>query len=343
MVKISIIVPVYNSEKYLKRCIDSLIYQKKFNDYEIILINDGSTDNSGRICDEYVKKNKNIKVFHKKNEGVSKARNLGIIEARGEYITFVDSDDYIEENMLYEFSKSIEDNNSDIIFCGQNNISIINSQKKEYLAYKFDNITVDIFIDKYFMYYYKNFLIQGPYNKIYKNEIIKCNNLKFDENLKICEDAIFVISCLNNSKSVSSIEGCYYNYMQNGVEDTLLRRFNENEIQANWELYDKFVQILRNKNKSDINIYFLKVDFVNRFITCLKKMFLKSGYNRKKLFCELNEFIEDKRLLNLKDVKYKTNVFNKIIFFCIKRKLKFFSYICLKIYVVIKHHIHVRR
>ena len=104
---ISIIVPVYNTEKYLRRCIDSVLAQT-YQDFELLLIDDGSKDSSGAICDEYAAKDARVKVFHKENGGVSSARNVGLDNARGEWITFVDSDDYIEENFLKSFEGNLD-------------------------------------------------------------------------------------------------------------------------------------------------------------------------------------------------------------------------------------------
>ena len=103
---ISIIVPVYNTEKYLQRCINSILAQT-YVDYELLLVNDGSTDGSGNICDEYAKNDSRVKVFHKKNGGVSSARNVGLEEAQGEWVTFVDSDDWINEHFLMKMSENI--------------------------------------------------------------------------------------------------------------------------------------------------------------------------------------------------------------------------------------------
>ena len=100
MPQISVIVPVYNAEKYLHRCIDSILAQT-FSDFELLLIDDGSKDNSGRICDEYAAKDSRIRVFHKKNGGVSSARNMGLDNAKGDWITFVDSDDWVKQDYLY--------------------------------------------------------------------------------------------------------------------------------------------------------------------------------------------------------------------------------------------------
>ena len=112
--KISIIVPVYNAEKYLHRCIDSILNQT-FIDFEVLLINDGSTDSSGVICDEYAKKDSRIKVFHKRNGGVSSARNIGVVNMTGEYCIHCDSDDYMEYNLLEEVYSCARRHSADMV------------------------------------------------------------------------------------------------------------------------------------------------------------------------------------------------------------------------------------
>ncbi|WP_322018790.1 glycosyltransferase [Clostridium butyricum] len=114
---ISIIVPIYNMQKYLRKCLDTLIKQT-YDKLEIILVDDGSTDSSGVICDEYLLKDNRIKVIHKENAGVSDARNVGIAIAKGEYIGFVDPDDYIELNMYEKLLYLIKNNDCDIAICG---------------------------------------------------------------------------------------------------------------------------------------------------------------------------------------------------------------------------------
>ena len=114
--KISVIVPVYNVEQYVGECIESILNQS-FYDIELILINDGSKDNSGFICDEYAKKDNRIKVIHKKNEGVSIARNIGIKNASGKYIAFVDSDDLVDKEIYTTMLQAIEESGSDLVMC----------------------------------------------------------------------------------------------------------------------------------------------------------------------------------------------------------------------------------
>lgn len=125
---ITVIVPVYNTEKYLNKCIDSIIVQT-YENLEIILVDDGSTDNSGKICDEYAKKDDRIKVIHKENEGVSVARNLALDMATGQYIGFVDSDDYIEKTMYEVLYRNIVKNQVDISVCG---FWVVRGERKEW-------------------------------------------------------------------------------------------------------------------------------------------------------------------------------------------------------------------
>ena len=113
---ISVIVPIYNTEKYLKRALNSLLKQT-YQDLEILLIDDGSTDSSLKICQEYAKKDHRIKVFHQENKGVSVVRNFGLSVAKGEYISFLDSDDYMEPNMLQTLYQNLIDTESDISVC----------------------------------------------------------------------------------------------------------------------------------------------------------------------------------------------------------------------------------
>src|SRR5699024_4494271 len=118
---ISVIVPVYNVEKYVRRCIDSICGQT-YSNLEIILIDDGSTDSSGKICDEMAAKDGRISVIHQENKGLSQARNAGLDQAKGEYIAFVDSDDYLSLNMYECLLKSLKENNADVVRCAIKNV-----------------------------------------------------------------------------------------------------------------------------------------------------------------------------------------------------------------------------
>ncbi len=138
MPEISIIIPIYNSEKYIEQCINSILNQT-FKNFELILINDGSTDNSRVICERYENKDKRIKLFNIGNRGVSSARNLGIENSRGKYIMFCDSDDYVKNTWCEELYKLIKDNNNSYIVCGVE----INNKRSKNLSKQYCKLSND--------------------------------------------------------------------------------------------------------------------------------------------------------------------------------------------------------
>ncbi len=202
MPKVSVIIPVYNTEKYLRECIDSVLNQT-FDDFEVLLINDGSSDKSGQICEEYVHRDKRVKVFHKENGGVSSARNLGLDNAIGEWITFVDSDDWISTNYfdLLKNSDSI-----DLILLNMNRFL----NKKKIVLLDFNNIEYNLkdFVENYNLYPH----YAGPCGKFYKNIIISKNNIRFNENLSRSEDAIFNLNYIFKCGKIRLTNKAFYNY-----------------------------------------------------------------------------------------------------------------------------------
>ncbi|WP_051190344.1 glycosyltransferase family 2 protein [Kaistella palustris] len=206
---ISVIVPVYNAGKYLEQCIESIVRQK-IADFEIILINDGSTDRSGEICDKYVCLDERVRVFHQQNAGVSNARNVGIKAAVGEWITFIDSDDYITEN----YFNSITDNlNADWILV---NISRdLNSEIHEHLKLVDRRYEKTSFIKDFFLYPH----FPGPWAKFFKRDIIINNKLQFNPDLKFGEDALFNLQYLNLCKIIQTNTKTTYIYRdtENGL------------------------------------------------------------------------------------------------------------------------------
>lgn len=202
---LSIIVPVYNTELHLRRCIDSILSQT-YKDFEIILIDDGSSDNSLEICREYEAKDSRVHVFSQENQGVSKTRNRGITLACGEYIQFMDSDDYIEDSMLELLVSTMEKNSADLVICGvsENNHGVIREIKpsiqgtvpKEELSCRYP----DIFCDT---------ILNSPCNKLYRKRLIhSC----FPEELSMGEDLLFNFSYIRGCKNMSFLQNCPYIY-----------------------------------------------------------------------------------------------------------------------------------
>lgn len=201
---ISIIVPIYNSEKTLNRCVDSIL-QQTFTDWELLLIDDGSKDSSGDICDEYARKDPRIKVFHKENGGVSSARNLGLDNAIGKWITFVDSDDLLTKNALCIDWATLHE---DFIlfpfyFCYRNNKSDM---------YALDSVGK---IDNLKLFYEKelgHLSFRNPWSKLFKKELIA--DLRFDEKIKCGEDTLFVLSYLKKINICNVLDKPFYVYNQ---------------------------------------------------------------------------------------------------------------------------------
>lgn len=208
MCEVSVIIPVYNVEQWLPRCLESLINQTIFNEIEILLIDDGSTDLSGSLCDSYASKYKNIATYHKSNGGVSSARNYGLQYANGLYIAFVDSDDYVEKDFYEMMIKSGKKQNADLLV-GDYNLVFPDGKKKRYRS----SANKPIFWDQNSAI--KDFL-KGEnigvnlFDKLFLRNTI--GNLKFDEEIKIGEDMYFIFQFLTRTKKVygSFIAGYYY-------------------------------------------------------------------------------------------------------------------------------------
>lgn len=198
---ISCIVPIYNSEKYLKKCIDSIVAQT-FKSFELILVDDGSSDQSPQICDEYSKIYPFVKVIHKKNEGVSSARNNGLDIAKGEYIYFCDSDDWIESDMFDKALKSIGAN--DILF-----FDVIEEKKNgQYIKHQISgNDSNQI----------RNGLLTGALMGWLPSCIIKksvIGNIRFNSTVSICEDLLFLCELSGNIGSIQYLPYSGYHYNQ---------------------------------------------------------------------------------------------------------------------------------
>lgn len=188
---ISIIVPVYKAEKYLHRCVDSILAQT-FTDWECILVDDGSPDGSGAICDEYAAKDARIQVIHKENGGVSSARNAGMDNATGEWITFIDSDDYVATDYLDSMMKLILEN-KEITFVHSGAYKTIKGEVDSYLFHKDKYISNDV---KYLIENFEGYPFSKMYKKQYIDRINTNQKLRFDENMKICEDLVFTLEYL---------------------------------------------------------------------------------------------------------------------------------------------------
>ena len=199
---LTIIVPIYNTELYLDSCIQSILKQS-FSDFELLLIDDGSSDRSGEICDSYTKKDSRVQVFHTDNKGVSCARNLGLSHANGQFVMFVDSDDELPDNAIANLVSDSVDfsvGSSRRLICGQ-------KQEYRYQEDKYYKNNIDIFFDDSFPI---SELLDGPCAKLYKTDIIRCNALNFNEKLNYGEDKLFVYSFLLHAEKIKATKEIVY-------------------------------------------------------------------------------------------------------------------------------------
>lgn len=210
---ISIIVPIYNAEKYLNKCIKSLINQTKEN-IEFILVNDGSTDSSEEIIKSY--KDKRIKYFKNKNQGIGKTRNFGIEKATGKYIMFLDSDDYLATHACEELFNKAEKEKLDLVINNFYRVEEETEKEEEIKISEFENTTLKE---------NKNLLLDvnlAPWNKLYKTSLLKKNKIKFVEDLKY-EDAPFVIEAMDKAKKIGQINKCLNYYIIHKNSETTVR------------------------------------------------------------------------------------------------------------------------
>ena len=321
---ISVIVPVYNVEKYLNDCIESIISQV-YSNLEIILIDDGSLDNSGKICDEYAKKDSRIKVIHKENGGVSSARNIGLDISTGEWIAFIDSDDWIENEYFNELLCTAKNNNAQIVLCGYNRII---GNKKENINTTGSNNICDN----------RGFLLnvlnpQTGYGfchmKIYKKEIIK--NIKFTEGLPVGEDALFNEMIAQNITKSIFLNKQLYNYRVN--TSSVVKKYDSdyaNKYLNSMILNKKY---LFNNYKSDVEIIQNYYNYVAYHVMLIAVNYCyhpeNKEKNKKKLLkeiCNINEFKEAIKKCNYNNL----SITRKVTLFTIKYKIYIFtSLICM--------------
>ena len=212
---VSIIVPVYNTEQYLKRCVDSILAQS-YKNIEIILVDDGSTDGSGEICDFYAEQDERIQVVHKTNEGVAQARNTALKLSKGNYIGFVDSDDYIQKNMFGKLLTKMISAKADIAICGYTEFGN-NSASHTYCEAVYpENKAMQLLL--------KNRIESFTWNKLYRAEILK--KLEFPPGYRY-EDVLIMHKVFQNAKRIITIPDCLYFY--NIREDSITgsTRFNK--------------------------------------------------------------------------------------------------------------------
>lgn len=297
-VQVSVIIPVYNTEKYLNKCLDSILNQSLKN-IEIICINDGSTDSSLEILKNYQIMDDRIKIINKNNEGQGIARNIGINEAIGEYISFVDSDDFIKEDMLEKLYNSCINNNLDIAMCKVASFDELTNEINDSLWYYslgvFNDFEKTVFSHKDTRDFTCEISVT-PYNKLYKNSLIKKYNIKFAENL-IFEDEVFFYDVYLKARRVSIVDETLYYYRMNREGSTV-----ENTEDKNYSDIVPIFKLIIEKFIETNNWENYKIYVSNRFIHLMLWRYSQTSKKfRRDFFYSLKELLID--LLDDNDIK----------------------------------------
>lgn len=319
---ISIIIPIYNAEKFLHRCIDGVLEQT-YTDFELILVDDGSIDESLNICNKFAEYDNRIKVITKKNEGQGIARNVGISNSTSKYITFIDSDDFIGKNYLLYLINEILDNDIDMVIGGYNKVNysecIVYSEKytKQILgSTEVGRKMLGSLPDS------DDGIKSTVWNTLYKADIIKNNKIKFLSERKIfSEDTFFNIEYLKNVNLVRLIDSVEYNYFMN--ENSTTMKYDINKLK-NINNYDKYLKKEFNDKESRLRI---NRNYIFNIKKCIQQE--KNNIKNKNFF---SLFFSIKKITHLQQVhknfsnyplKKLNNNKAKIFFYLIKYKLNF--------------------
>lgn len=316
--KISVIIPVYNSEKFLPKCIESVLKQS-FTNFELILVDDGSTDDSVNICDSYAKQDKRITVIHSKNMGVSSTRNMGISIARGEWVIFIDSDDYIDEDM-FKVSNDFFVLENDLIIFGFN---FVNCEDKllQHVSCADDYCCINDFINKYYKKFYINNILNSACGKFFKREIITKNNILFNEKFSICEDGLFVSDYLFYVLYIKCLDKAMYFYVQHN-EFSLVKKFNYNALEARSVFLNSQKKLLLRKHANDTNLFdFIYGKSAEFYLSHILKL-LASSLDKHSKHHLLNLYLHDREFRNYMKYYKSMGFKRKIMYLLVKMRMK---------------------
>ena len=319
--KFSIIVPVYNCQDYISRCIESVLNQNT-KDIELILVNDGSTDNTKTIIKEYQKDSELIKVINKKNEGVSKARNTGLKEATGKYILFLDADDYLDENYIKEVNEILKQHKelelinfgfySDVEDIEFNNLS------RDEIAYKEKFYKDKKSIKKDFVELWDNTMLYNIWNKVYVKRIIEENDIKFPKS-NWGEDVEFNRLYLNVINNMYNSKTCFYHYIRER-EGAATKSYKENLFEIRKNEFKEFNEYFESWGIKKEKYYeFSCRRYIERILGCIENIYC-SDMNFKKRYNVIKKIIKDET--TRETLKYVEPKSKKIKIMLIPIKLK---------------------
>lgn len=339
--KVSVIVPIYNVEKYLKRSMDSLLNQT-LKDIEIIMVDDGSLDRCPQMCDEYAKRDNRIKVVHKENGGLGYARNSGLDVATGEYVAFVDSDDYVETNMYESLYKKAKTHDYDIVYSGVIKEWYGGKTTKSFISDKeYKGKQVIEFLADMIAPVPQVKQEGGPnpsvWTSLYKREVIEKYKVRFrSEREIISEDIVFHTELLPHCNVVCYYPDAFYHYCYN--DNSLTHNFNKRKIKANFNLYETILSLLHQNGLDCYKERAMRLFMgYTRGIILRNILLSRASISEKKNMCkEVYEYPGWREIFSIYPIKEITCL-RRLILMSIKYRLFYTQYIFFNLYYRNKH------
>lgn len=264
---ISIIVPVYNSARYLPQCIESILNQT-CPDFELLLIDDGSRDSSGEICESYAERDTRVRVIHQENAGVSAARNRGLDEAGGEYVMFVDSDDYIDPAFLERARREIQASDAEIYICGVVVEAFQNGESRSrtvYAAKGKKKYNAKELLEEMGAFYPATY-IYSPCHKLYRRKVIEDGGIRFDTHISFWEDFLFNQECLAGVNAVQVSDETYYHYRKENANSLSQRRSPEQYDMTEY-VFDRMRSLLETLHCSEERRRRFEYEYANMLLS----------------------------------------------------------------------------
>lgn len=330
---VSIIVPVYNSSAYLKNVLSDIISQT-YKELEVIIVDDGSRDDSLTIAKEYEKKDTRIQVFSYENRGQSRARNIGLIMAKGEFVRFVDSDDRIPLDSIENMVKTMTASENIDLLIGN---FISDSQYGIYLGNDLENeVITDKKLSELLLKAPRAFYFGAPWNKLYRKDIIERGNIQFDENISWCEDLLFNLEYYKQCKKIAILNcqgGVYQYFIRNTGVTGSIKQDRQEEVRIEELRYKKLNEYFSNyKMAEEFQLGWKYINFYYRLTNCVKKEIGgKSIHKRYKTFSDMVSAKEAYQYICMRECDYDPRV-SKMLKKAIEKKhiLRIFLFFLLK-------------
>lgn len=338
----SLILPVYNVEKYVKRCVNSLLRQE-YTDYEIILVDDGSTDSSGSICDKLADKNNNIFAYHKENGGLSDARNYGMDRAKGNYILFIDSDDWVDEKLLISLHNHLNKSNVDILKFGFQKM-----QEGNYKNTFFSHFNIGVYdrrqIEETILPYtigpkrlfcYEQNACKSVWSHVYSLNFLRENNIRFVSEREILnEDYLFNLHTLLYAKSLEVTH--YILYYYDYREGSLSKRYITNEFERKLKLHREYKLLLERNGLFERYETPYYSECVDGFYACISNECCCWNETSKYAVQNIKKILNCKEceISLLKCKRSNMNLKGKVIYWLMRLKFAYLMYILYKIYAI---------